>query len=109
MKSKKLALRVSICLIFVLVIIPSMGVCAPPKPSTIILGTHDLGTGGNRLLALVLESMIAKYPEIKWRTIPSGVDLARTMMPRTGETSTTIHTAGSCWLIQEGLSTYAEI
>ena len=86
-----------------------MGFSAPPKPSTIILGTHDLGTGGNRLLALCLESMISKYPEIKWRTIPSGVDLARTMMPRTGETATTIHTAGSCWLIQEGLSSYAEI
>jgi TRAP transporter TAXI family solute receptor len=109
MRNNKFALLVSICLILTLVVIPSSGVCAPPKPSTIILGTHDLGTGGNRLLALCLESMIAKYPEIKWRTIPSGVDLARTMMPRTGETATTIHTAGSVWLIQEGLSSYAEI
>ena len=100
---------VSFCLVFALLIIPSMGISAPPKPSTIILGTHDLGTGGNRLLALCLESMISKYPEIKWRTIPSGVDLARTMMPRTGETATTIHTAGSVWLIQEGQSSYAEI
>ena len=109
MKNKKLTLFAGICLVLVLVIMPSSGVCEPPKPSTIILGTHDLGTGGNRLLALCLESMISKYPEIKWRTIPSGVDLARTMMPRTGETATTIHTAGSVWLIQEGQSSYAEI
>ncbi len=110
MGTKKLTtLFASISLVLALIVVPSMGNCAPPKPSTIILGTHDLGTGGNRLLALVLESMIAKYPDIKWRTIPSGVDLARTMMPRTGETSTTIHTAGSVWLIQEGLSSYAEI
>lgn len=110
MEAKKISvLFVSVCLFFVLAIIPSMGFSAPPKPSTIILGTHDLGTGGNRLLALCLESMISKYPEIKWRTIPSGVDLARTMMPRTGETVTTIHTGGSVWLIQEGLSSYAEI
>jgi TRAP transporter TAXI family solute receptor len=88
---------------------PSAGFSAPPKPSTIILGTHDIGTGGYRLLGLVTESLISKYPEIKWRSIPSGVDLARTMMPRTGETATTIHTAGSVWLIQEGLSSYASI
>ena len=109
MKNKRLALFAGICLVFVLVIIPSMGVCAPPKPSTIILGTHEIGTGGYRLLALITESLVSKYPEIKWRSIPSGVDLARTMMPRTGETATTIHTAGSCWLIQEGLSSYASI
>jgi len=110
MGTKKLfALFVSVCLVFVLVIMPSMGVCAPPKPATIILGTHDLGTGGYRLLALITESLVSKYPGIKWRSIPSGVDLARTMMPRTGETATTIHTAGSVWLIQEGLSDYAEI
>ena len=70
MKTKKI-LVVFACLVLALVMVPSMGVCAPPKPKTIILGTHDLGTGGNRLLALCLESMISKYPEIKWRTIPS--------------------------------------
>ena len=107
MRSKELASFVSICLVSVLAIMPSTGVSAPPKPSTIILGTHDIGTGGYRLLGLVTESLISKYPEIKWRSIPSGVDLARTMMPRTGDTATTIHTAGSVWLIQEGLSSYA--
>jgi len=103
----------SICFVLVLGMIFTMGVCAaqkaPPKPATIILGTHEIGTGGHRLLALVVESMVAKYPKIKWRAIPSGVDLARTMMPRTGETATTIHTAGSCWLIQEGLFDYANL
>ena len=109
MRIRKLALFVSVCLVLVLVVIPSKGFSAPPKPATIILGTHDIGTGGYRLLALIVESLVEKYPEIKWRSIPSGVDLARTMMPRTGETATTLHTAGSCWLIQEGLSDYAEI
>jgi hypothetical protein len=109
MRYKKLALLVTICLVSVLVMIPSTGVSAPAKPSTIILGTHEIGTGGYRLLALITESLVSKYPDIKWRSIPSGVDLARTMMPRTGETATTIHTAGSCWLIQEGLSSYASI
>ena len=109
MRYKKLALLVTICLVLVLVMIPSTGVSAPAKPSTIILGTHEIGTGGYRLLALITESLVSKYPDIKWRSIPSGVDLARTMMPRTGETATTIHTAGSAWLIQEGLSSYAAI
>ena len=94
MGTKKLfSLLVSVCLVFVLVIIPTKGFSAPPKPATIILGNHDIGTGGYRLLALIIESLVNKYPEIKWRSIPSGVDLARTMMPRTGETATTIHTA----------------
>jgi TRAP transporter TAXI family solute receptor len=84
-----------------------MGVAAPPKPSTIILGTHAIGTGGYRLLGLVTESLISKYPDIKWRSVPSGVDLERTMMVRTQEAATTIHTGGSVWLIQEGLSSYA--
>jgi len=109
MRSRKSALIVSVCLVSALAVMPSIGVSAPPKPSTIILGTHDVGTGGYRLLGLVTESLISKYPDIKWRSIPSGVDLARTMMPRTGDTHTTIHTAGSVWLIQEGLSSYASI
>lgn len=109
MRSRKLASFVSVCLVAALAAMPSTGVSAPPKPSTIILGTHDIGTGGYRLLALVTESMISKYPDIKWRSIPSGVDLARTMMPRTGDAHTTIHTAGSVWLIQEGLSSYSSI
>jgi len=90
-----------------LALLPSTGSSAPPQPSTIILGTHAIGTGGYRLLGLVTESLISKYPKIKWRSIPSGVDLERTMMVRTGEAATTIHTAGSVWLIQEGLSSYA--
>ena len=110
MGSKKLStLIVSVCLVLVLAIIPSKGFSAPPKPSTIILGNHEIGTDGYRLMALIIESLVKQYPDIKWRSIPSGVDLARTMMPRTGETATTIHTAGSVWLIQEGLYDYAEI
>ncbi len=107
MKSRKLELFLSACLISALATFSPTVFSAPPKPSTIILGTHDIGTGGYRLLGLVTESLISKYPDIKWRSIPSGVDLARTMMPRTGDTATTIHTAGSVWLIQEGLSSYA--
>ncbi len=109
MKSKKLELFASVCLISALAAFTTPVFSAPPKPSTIILGTHDIGTGGYRLLGLVTESLISKYPDIKWRSIPSGVDLARTMMPRTGDTVTTIHTGGSVWLIQEGLSSYASI
>ena len=109
MRSIKLDLFVSVCFISALACIPSAVFSAPPKPSTIVLGTHDIGTGGYRLLGLVTESLISKYPDIKWRSIPSGVDLARTMMPRTGDTVTTIHTGGSVWLIQEGLSSYASI
>lgn len=109
MKSKSLASFMSVALAAMLSIMSSAVFSAPPKPATIILGTHDIGTGGYRLLGLVTESLISKYPEIKWRSIPSGVDLARTMMPRTGDTVTTIHTAGSVWLIQEGLSSYASI
>ncbi len=107
MKFRKLELFLSACLISALATFSPTVFSAPPKPSTIILGTHDIGTGGYRLLGLVTESLISKYPDIKWRSIPSGVDLARTMMPRTGDTATTIHTAGSVWLIQEGLSSYA--
>jgi len=110
MGTKKLfSLLVSVCLVFVLLIIPSNSFSAPPKPSTIILGNHEIGTGGYRLMALIIESLVKQYPDIKWRSIPSGVDLARTMMIRTGEAATTIHTAGSAWLIQEGLYDYAEI
>lgn len=114
MRTQRLSvLFASICLVLVLGMIPSVGISAskgaPPKPSTIILGTHEIGTGGHRLMALVTESLVAKYPEIKWRSIPSGVDLARTMMPRTRETATTIHAGGSIWLIQEGLHAYASI
>jgi len=110
MRTKKLlALFASICLVSVLAMMPSMGVCAPPKPKTIILGTHEIGSGGYNLMSLVTESMVKKYPEIKWRSIPSGVDLARTMMPRTNETATTIHSSGAVWMIQEGLFTYANL
>ncbi len=111
--SKAFVLFASICFVFVLGMIPSTGICAskgaPPKPATIILGTHEIGTGGYNLMALVVESLVKKYPEIKWRSIPSGVDLARTMMPRTGETATTIHAGGAIWIIQEGLYDYASL
>jgi len=100
---------VSFCSVLVYGINVSLAADPPPKPSTIILGTHEIGTGGYKLMALVAESLIAHDPSIKWRSIPSGVELARTMMPRTGETATTIHTAGSAWMIQEGLYSYAEI
>jgi TRAP transporter TAXI family solute receptor len=109
MKFNKFESLVCVCLISALATFSSTVFSAPPKPSTIVLGTHDIGTGGYRLLGLVTESLISKYPDIKWRSIPSGVDLARTMMPRTGDTVTTIHTAGSVWLIQEGLSSYSSI
>ena len=110
---KVFVLFASICLIFALLVVPSMGVFAaegvPPKPSTIILGTHEIGTGGYSLMALIVESLVKKYPEVKWRSIPSGVDLGRTMMPRTGETATPIHNGGSVWIAQEGLYDYANL
>jgi hypothetical protein len=108
MRTKKI-LVVFACLILGLVMVPSMGVCAPPKPKTIILGTHENGSGGYKLMALVIESLVKQYPEIKWRSIPSGVDLARTMMPRTGQTATTIHASGPVWIIQEGLFACANL
>ena len=111
MKTRKIfVLFASICLVLVLGM-SSMGICAgaPPKPATIILGTHEIGTGGHRLMALVIESLVKKYPEIKWRAIPSGVDLARTMMPRTKETVTTIHAGTATWMIQEGMYTFANL
>ena len=109
MRTKKLV-AVFACLAFLaLVMMPSMGLCAPPKPKVIVLGTHELGAHGYNMLALPTESMVKKYPEIKWRAIPSGVDLARSMMPRTGETATTIHTGGSVWMLQEGLYDYANL
>lgn len=110
MRTKKILIAFAgMVLVAGLVIMPCIGVCAPPKPKVIILGTHEMGSGGYNLMSLVTESMVKKYPEIKWRSIPSGVDIARTMMPRVGETATTIHSSGAVWMIQEGLFDYANL
>jgi len=76
-------------------------------PEAFILGTHELGTGGHRLVALVAESFLDQYPDLTVRLLPAGVDTARSYLARLGDVQATIHVALAMYQLQEGIFDYA--
>jgi len=94
-------------LIVILVIgFTTPGLSAPKPPDIILFGTHTVGTGGHRLVAMVAETIIEKTG-IKVRSVPAGQDVARTLLIRSGEAYTAALNSLSGWCIQEGLFEYS--
>ena len=115
-RKKVLMLLGSVCLALVLAV-PMEAGCAPstpaptPKapPMTFIMGTHEVGSGAHRLIALVIESMIERYPGLVVRAIPAGGDINRQWMARLGDVHTSMAPAIGLWFLQEGLTAYADL
>lgn len=82
------------------------GPAAAQKPTILLFGTHTVGTGAYRLVAMVAETIIEKEG-IKVRSIPAGQDVARTLMVKRGEANTAALNSLSGWCIQEGLFEYS--
>ena len=116
MVSRKPILRVSALTSFILLTMVTMLLVgtplAPaaqttPMPKQIIFGTHEVGTGAYHVLALVIESIIQKYPLMKVRAVPNGVDISRNIMLRLGDVNVTMAPAATALALQDGLVEYA--
>lgn len=59
------------------------------------------------MVALVAESFLDNYPDLKVRVIPAGVDVARSYLARLGDVQATIHVALAVYQLQEGVLDYA--
>jgi len=81
----------------------------PPMPDGLILGTHEIGTTGYRLVSMVAEGIIEKYPGLQVRAIPAGVDTSRSYMARLGDSHCTIHNEQATFFLQEGLRAYSSL
>ena len=109
-KIKKMGTLLSLILMGSLFLIGAKpALAAPPMPDTMVLGTHEIGTTGYRLVSMVAEGIIEKYPRLKVRAIPAGVDTARSYMARLGDSHCTIHNEQSTFFLQEGLREYASL
>ena len=116
MANRKLILGVSTLTSFILLTMVTMllvgapsasGAQTPPMPRQIIFGTHEVGTGAYHVIALVIESMIQKYPQLKVLAVPNGVDISRAIMLRLGDINVGMAPAATALALQDGLVEYA--
>lgn len=56
-----------------------------PMAGTIIVGAHEVGTGGYTNVALQIEGISEVFPDLKIKALPSGTESTRAYYARLGE------------------------
>lgn len=77
------------------------------KPDMIILGSHELGTGGHRELGLVSEGINEHYDDLAVRLTPAGSEVSRLYLAREGDVFATTMDQPGNYCVNEGNFQYS--
>jgi TRAP transporter TAXI family solute receptor len=91
----------------------STEVSAAPEPTgvtienyagQIVIGTHEVGTGGYQNVALMIEGMATKFPTLQIRSLPSGTESTRAYYARLGDAQAFTTGGATPLYLQEGIN-----
>lgn len=72
----------------------------------IIIGTHEVGTGGYTNVALQIEGISETFPGFKIKALPSGTETTRAYYARLGEAVAFVTGGATPYYLQEGINGY---
>lgn len=77
-----------------------------PMAGTIVIGAHEVGTGGYTNVALQIEGISEVFPDLKIKALPSGTESTRAYYARLGEASAFCTGGMTPYYLQEGINGY---
>ncbi len=77
-----------------------------PMAGTIIVGAHEVGTGGYTNVALQIEGISEVFPDLKIKALPSGTESTRAYYARLGEAQAFCTGGLTPYYLQEGINGY---
>ena len=82
------------------------GTPAVEMKGDMIVGTHEVGTGGYTNVAIQIEGISEQFPDLKIRALPSGTETTRAYYARLGEAVAFVTCGATPLYLQEGINGY---